>query len=832
MASVAELKREGNKHFDAGDLTKAAACYREGVELFTAERKADASSIDTFAKIAGNLCTCLYQQGDTDGAFTAARAVLSTYPVIPKAYGVIGMCILDRLERQRAELEAAASSTADSTPETLRSDVRRYCVTMNGTECSADDAHTSLIRAVLLAPSLQVSLGPSVELAVRYVSHEMLSCATALERGHLLGGEGGTLLDVCAPAEQHVDPVPTLAAPFTQDLDTAPVMDAVTGRPTGERVPVPAEVKPSAPETGATAAAAALLSRMAQRPREFLFSGDTVKVRVCHNERGGLPRGLVLLRVETGVFAAANWITSEEEERERRTAGAVEVDPSELGLEGQDQEAQLKFMRMDPSSAEASVAPSPVCVQCRRAIPQHAPPLGCEVCGCARYCSPQCEQAHGERHRRYECELFQLLMRCVEESRAPSVDDSARAVYKEEEDSWKTPFFLQRVLPLCISCWGGLQTHAEGWELLHQQLLRPITRGQRTRIPAAVNAALDLLASSCRNDLSGDESFARKKGGKDKREGEEDGGGLLAVWQRLAIVVRLYASPGCAGEEGASLFFPQRLLLRHSCEPNCSWSETHRAIITTRFVFKGEELTMAADEHFPMNWPWQIRQRWWEVKHEVICQCTRCTREGRATNPARGELSTTLTELLLTADQLERPPATGARYKSLSEEQRKLLERFPTHFFHPRVQTAVLASQKKGADPAACAARLRDLRAELEPHVGPTHYLREDIRRALVALAAQAGESDTLSAEGKQSLLYLEAMWPGQTPEKCRAMSDIPTVYGSSRTRKAQHRVKRSERRKAAERLDSAGSAAPEYDYSQGTPVDLFFGSYQSWYYL
>ncbi|EPY35486.1 hypothetical protein AGDE_07298 [Angomonas deanei] len=591
-------------------------------------------------------------------------------------------------------------------------------------------------------------------------------------------------------------------------------------------------------------------------PIDFMLSDQPVPVRVCHSERGGLPRGLTLLRVESA-FAISNWL--------KPKAGPVStvrtgpdlsqgeiihshVDPT-TGLE------MGMVMMPDEHMGQGGEAPASVsCVCCgKEGSGGYAANYSfCQTCEAAAFCSPECRDKYRTRHDKYECPLLVKLREVMTlvrreknaaskpkhkgaNPRVEEIEDEAEAVLEEvKTDSdvlpgsgWTNSHLQRRTLPLTFAVYGGIMNKAPGWEKLLRVVERGVHHQVRCWVPEQTQRVLELMAPEL-------PSF-----NKLPTKGKTEAADFLTT---LFMLTRLYGVPRTDSDTCA--FFVERTYFRHSCEPNCSWSDALRSYTTTRYVYKGEELRQAIDPDFPQHWPLQIRRKWLARHHGFLCKCDRCIREETRLNHARGDLSNDVTEQLLTADALKREGKAA---------------RHPTHHFHSAmhklIPTALLESPKSDA----ARQEMKELAAEMPSYLLHSHYLYEDLRHTLLQIALQENEPETAIKEGRASLLFLEALWPGSIPAKLARMQDLPMVFDTRRRRVQNRQLRRrqdindhksntengeqGEQQASSENTPTRPSSAststkratrlrPQYarDFSEGTVVDQHIGSYHAWY--
>lgn len=806
------LHEKGNALFVDGRYQEATQVFRQAVNDFLQHRTADKAAIEEFVKVAGNLCICYHAMGDFVTCVNTAREMLAIYPIIPKAHGVIGMCIISRLILQEAEERALELDGNQKLPcrtkEEVRRDARRYLVKLGDIQCSVDDAHRCLCRAIVLSDSsLKAALGPYLEATVRWTSEQLLSAGLSLEREL---GEAA-LSCVSAIEENPQDPPALLDTVGVKAAEQRVQVIEATEQVNG---PAGAQGRPveDLPEDEASAilrcieesqqavaedeAAQAMANASTYTATDFLLSGRRVGVRICHAERGGIPRGLTLARAKQP-YAVAPWMQT--------STATVPMTAAPLPI-------SIDTHHVDPVAmgmVESGAAPPLFwCSACGKEVnPLHLSgpvPVGCAACHGVSYCSSACEAIYTERHSRYECPMRLALRRRVDAMEgSASLATPSTSVAEEvmqgdvaPAEAWRSTELHRHTLPLCIAAFSGLCTDAPGSGLLVAQLQRGLPQHLKSLLPAEVLESIACMTSE--EVLNGASPIVVPKT-------IEMLGGASAVLQNLFFIIRLLSERHA--DSCCSAFYTERLLLRHSCEPNCVWSETQRSIVTCRYICKGEELTLAVDPQFPQHWPWQLRQKWWLCYHGASCNCRRCVREAANLNESRGHLSNEVVEKLLTADIPDHPcPSAHHRY--------------PTQYFHRKVQKAV--EQCRGPHPKRTAARrtLESLRQEMGRYLLPTHYLWEDIRQALLTLAVEEEEPAVeLTAEGHQSLLFLEAMWSGGIPAKSQTLHKLPSVFDGCRRRKChpQHQRRRRGRRSNADGQTGATITGGVGDGSGGT---------------
>ncbi|KPA85146.1 hypothetical protein ABB37_01526 [Leptomonas pyrrhocoris] len=898
MASktVAALRQEGNQLFESGKFAEAAGVFRSAVSRFQSDRRSDKAVVDEFVKVAGNLCVCHHAMDDWNTCVSTARELLAIYPIIPKAYAAIGMCIVSRLRQQEAEQQNEDLLNSPNIPprsgEEVRRDARRYLVKLGGVLCTPDDAHTYLCRAILLSDAqLQVALGPYLETAVRWVSEELLSAGLSLEREY---GDG--VLGELSALEFSLGDVPALldTAPVLSEQQSVRVLDANSlalgeGAAAGQRVEELPAVEAEAilrtiregqllahgeeSEAGASDSAAAV--RQVGPPREpidFFLSRKPIPVHVCHAERGGIPRGLTLARA-SGPFAVAQHLQlplpTDLEPLPVGAAAGVGVDgadgsmaaPMVSLLGGVHLEEEVRHVdpsvdgvtvaggggggvhassishaavAMDTLSSTPESPPLLACNACGAEVNPLTlaglPPTGCSTCNGVVYCSAACAAAYRPRHERYECALRVVLQARVAALAAAAI--AAEQSFTQEEAplpagevvpgaGWDSLDLHRRVLPLCVTVYSGLQSRAAESAAVRARVGLGAQRRLVHCLPSDVadtftqwieSGHCSELASNTTSDESngtcedhegatGTAAAATITGlptstldgyGESTFDGTSSSSSLSAMELLHAIFFMVRQHGEDHPESRSSSFYAARLLLRHSCEPNCVWSDTLHGILTARYICKGEELTMAVVDHFPQHWPWQIRQKWFVHHHGVPCQCARCLREGADLNDARGTLSNALVEQLLTGDILDHPCPTPAH-------------QHPTHLFHRQVQRLVEQSKSRHCNIPALLRNIDELRAQLRECVLPSHYLLEDLRRALINVAEREGQTATVTSEGQESLFFWEALWSGAVPAKRLQIRVLPSLFECGRRRRIPPTQQRRRRRTSA----VAGAGAP-----------------------
>ncbi|AYU80429.1 hypothetical protein, unknown function [Leishmania infantum JPCM5] len=904
--TVRALHLEGNKLFEAGRFNEAARAFRDAVDRFQADQLSTKSAVEEFVKVAGNLCVCHHATGNWHECVKAARELLAIYPIIPKAYAAIGMCIVNRLLEQEAEQRAMDAQNSPRMPprssEEVRRDVRRYLVKLGGVVCTADDAHKYLCRAILLSEgALQVPLGPYVETAVRWVSEQLLSAGLSLEREY---GDG-VMGELSVLEESVCDPPPLLdVAPVPIERHSIRVLDAVDmsgTAPEGCRVeelpeaeaegilqaiqegqraargeaadsPSPAAESDAAGTSTATDHSGSIFSNASSRgshaavapPLDYFLSQQRTRVRVCHAERGGIPRGLTLVRASKP-FAIGQHILPAAPADLTAVAGAGVPSPAvPLALPSSTQ-GELALLHADPatsSSAEGAFAlhalssslaqtgsgdalsmrdlptsespPLLMCSACGRELNPvqfaDASPTGCSTCNGVVYCSAACAVAYQDRHDRHECALRLALQRRVEALTAvpPSTDSETPLPVGDvlPGGGWNALDLHRRILPLCIAVYSGLRSRAPGAAEVQAQVERGVQRRLRHALPAEVAETLAEWAKTLESALAASASTTGTASSalppQDEEEGKQRGDqqcdhltdaatptscaaagekpSLAAHLLAIFFIVRLLAVNHA--ESRCNAFYVERLLLRHSCEPNCIWSDTLRGILTARFICKGEEMTMAVDDCFPQHWPWQVRQKWFVYHHGVPCQCARCLREGADLHYSRGMLANAVVEQLLTADVMGHPCPTPAH-------------KHPTHLFHLPVQRLVEQSKSpRQRNVPALLCRLDEMRAEVGKYVLPSHYLLEDIRRAMLNVAEAEGHLTGCTAEAQRSLLFWESQWAGAIPAKAQRLRLLPSVFECGRRRKPHPHQQLRRRRNTRQPATSASALAEQL---QGT---------------
>lgn len=911
MPTLQQLCDEGKAHYEAGRVAAAIEAYQAATELFVDQRSTEPAAVEAFVRAAGNLCVCHETSGDLEACFRSARETLGIYPVIPKAYAAIGVCIMQRLKQQ--EEAAAASQSADAalpppSPEDRRADPLRYITRLGGVLCSVDEAHACLSRAVLLSEGgLQASLGPHLEAAVRLISAQFISAAHAVQWAHR-GAEAGALLASLCPPEQLLMPG---AAPVF--LATAPAAVRDTVKAIDPRNPRTAGAALPRQEAAAVIAHAARMAREEQRqqqqeggegesggahpggplpiqPVDFMLSGKPMAVRVCHSERGGLPRGVTLVRVDRP-FAVAAWLTPSPNDGGDHAppllAGAqpgsrVEVLPDSDGtltvthidpttttttttggtpLQQPSTEEVMRHMEAaigQSSSGGGMMAPKTVyCSCCGREVPMPAmmagAASGCGACGSVLYCSADCEAQYADRHERFECALrvkLQSIVMTADQQSWQQETQPAKLIDEVPGSAWSARHFLCHVLPLAIAVYSGVCARAAGYERVAAQVAKGVHRYLLAGIPPAAAQAITELATLVDPAAVAVDAVDGAPAAVESAEG---------VLRAIVLLARLHQCPppfftatdAERAEHPFCFLYGERLLFRHSCEPNCTWSNATRTIVTSRLVYKGEELTAAVDGNegsssggsstaaaFPQHWPWQIRAKWLMRHHAIGCVCLRCERECDSLVPARGDLSADLVEQLLTGDRLRRPAIPEAATAN-----------HPTQHFHPsthRVIAQSLAAATAGG-PAEIKRALMMLEAATRAaavSLLPSHYLLEDLRAAAARIAAlDTSSEDGLAlccSLGRESLSFYEALWAGAIPAKVAIMAQLRPLVVSSPNAGRRAQLQPQQQQQTPTEDGASGEKAaksrrrrperPPPNYAEGSLAEHFYGSYQSWY--
>ncbi|AIN99902.1 hypothetical protein LPMP_282700 [Leishmania panamensis] len=916
--TVRALHLEGGQLFEAGCFAEAARVFRGAVDRFQADRLSTKLAVEEFVKVAGNLCVCYHSAGDWHECVKAARELLAIYPIIPKAYATIGMCIVSRLLEQEAEQQAADAQSSSRMPprsgEEVRRDARRYFVKLSDVVCTADDAHKYLCRAILLSEgALQVSVGPYVETAVRWVSEQLLSAGLSLEReyGDQVIGELSVLEESVCDAPPLLDLAPvqierhSIGVVDATDMSSAgadgtvPEGHRVEGLPEteaglilhaiqeGQRAAWGEAADLSSPDSSSLVAendaagksttsnpSSSIIGNTSSSgshapvtpPLEYFLSRRRTRVRVCHSERGGIPRGLTLARASEpfavgqhilpvppadlpaaairgapSAARAAPLLFSTQEE-----LVSLHVDPASLS----NAESALSLTALSSSLAQtgggggaglsmgglatAELPPFLTCNACGRELnPVHlsdASPTGCPTCHGVVYCSAACAVVYRDRHDRHECALRLALQRRAAALAAmqPSTDAETLLPFGDvlAGGGWNVLDLHRRVLPLCITVYSGLRSNAPSAVEVRAQVQRGVQRRLRHALPVEVADTLAVWVNVLESTVAAPASTTGTtwsvpllQDGENERCGDQRHNDLadaatttscaaaaeepcladhlLAIFFMVRLLAVNHAESRC------STFYMERLLLRHSCEPNCIWSDTLRGILTARFICKGEELTMALDDCFPQHWPWQIRQKWFVHHHGVPCQCARCLREGANLNHGRGMLSNEVIEQLLTADVMGHPCPTPAHKN-------------PTQLFHLQLQKLVEESkspQQRNVPALLC--RLDEMRAEVGKYVLSSHYLLEDIRLAMLNAAETEGHLAGCVLEAQRSLLFWESHWTGAIPAKSQRLRLLPSVFDCGRRRRLHvHQQRRRPRHVGPPVATAATSAEQPHDGS------------------
>ncbi|CAG9570530.1 conserved hypothetical protein [Leishmania major strain Friedlin] len=323
-------------------------------------------------------------------------------------------------------------------------------------------------------------------------------------------------------------------------------------------------------------------------------------------------------------------------------------------------------------------------------------PSTCTACNMVVYCSPACADAHREQHERFEC------------ARMTRLSDMMQGIEARKLD---VPEQFFELAYHCITTLAGIKAKRAGHERVLTltahvdeviQSLHPIGplmcdlfKGEER--PATLYTIIGVL---CCNALE------------------------LADPSGLGVAQALHA-----GNSIASFF-------NHSCTPNCAIDTVRHAIVTTRTIHVGEELSIA---YIPqLYWPTRLRRERLSESYYFVCRCQRC--ESSNKDPFERALS------------MELPTA----------------RREATKHFHPIVQTtcATVRSRMVGDVSQKDADELSKLLRELSTHLFPFHYLCHEVRNCLSFVYAVLGQTRECLCSCLDELLMWECILPGALPVK------------------------------------------------------------------
>ncbi|AYU77068.1 hypothetical protein, conserved [Leishmania donovani] len=323
-------------------------------------------------------------------------------------------------------------------------------------------------------------------------------------------------------------------------------------------------------------------------------------------------------------------------------------------------------------------------------------PSTCTTCNMVAYCSPACADAHREQHERFECARMRRLSDMMEGIEARKLD---------------VPEQFFELAYHCITTLAGIKAKRPG----HERVLT---------LTAHVDEVIQSLhpIGPLMSDLF---------------KGEEETATLYTIIGVLCCNALEVTDPSGlgvaqalhAGNSIASFF-------NHSCTPNCAIDTVRHAIITTRTIHVGEELSIA---YIPqLYWPTRLRRERLSEGYYFVCRCQRCQSSNK--------------------DPFER--ALGMELPTARRDA--------TKHFHPIVQTACATVRSRMVDDVSQkdADELSKLLSDLSTHLFPFHYLCHEVRNCLSFVYAVLGQTRECLCSCLDELLMWECILPGALPVK------------------------------------------------------------------
>ncbi|KAG5484530.1 hypothetical protein LSCM1_07906 [Leishmania martiniquensis] len=322
--------------------------------------------------------------------------------------------------------------------------------------------------------------------------------------------------------------------------------------------------------------------------------------------------------------------------------------------------------------------------------------LTCTTCHMVAYCCPACADAHREQHEKFECAWMRRLSEMMGGIETRQLD---------------VPEQFFELAYHCITTLAGIKAKREG----HERVLSLTSHANEV-----IQSLYPIGPLIC-----------------DLFKGEEEAATLytiIGVLRCNALEVADRSGLGVAqalycGSEITSFF-------NHSCTPNCAIDTVGHAIITTRTVHIGEELTIA---YIPqLYWPTHLRRERLSECFYFVCRCPRCQKGDK--EPFERALS------------MERPHAPKDATKHL----------------HPKVQIACATIRSRMAADVSQkdADELSKLLSDLLEQLFPFHYLCHEVRNCLSFVHAVLGQTRQCLCSCLDELLLWECLLPGGLPVK------------------------------------------------------------------
>lgn len=338
-----------------------------------------------------------------------------------------------------------------------------------------------------------------------------------------------------------------------------------------------------------------------------------------------------------------------------------------------------------------------------------AVPLKCATCNLVAYCSPACAEAHHAQHEQYECARMTRLSHMMEGIEARKID---------------APEVFFELAYHCITTLAAIKAKREG----HDRVLN-----LSAHVDEVIQSLHPIGPLIC-----------------DLFKGEED---IQTLYRTIGVLRcnALEVSDSSGLGVGQALHVGRNVasFFNHSCTPNCAIDPVRHAIVTSRTIHIGEELTIA---YMPqLYWPTRLRRERLSEGYYFVCRCPRCVKCD--------------VEPFERAISMELP--TGRRDA--------------TKHYHPIVQTACAAVRARMVDEVSQkdADDLGKLLAELLKHLFPFHYLCHEVRNCLSFVHAVLGQTMECLRSCLDELLMWECLVPGALPvKKMKIQNALECVQG------------------------------------------------------
>ncbi|GET86841.1 hypothetical protein, conserved [Leishmania tarentolae] len=320
----------------------------------------------------------------------------------------------------------------------------------------------------------------------------------------------------------------------------------------------------------------------------------------------------------------------------------------------------------------------------------------CTNCNMVAYCSSACADAHRMQHDAFECARMRRLLNMMEgiEPRKLNVPEQ---------------FF--ELAYHCITTLAGIKAKRPG----HERVLT-----LTAHVDEVIQSLHPIGPLVC-----------------DLYKGEEDTSTLFTIVGVLCCNSMQVTEPSGlavaqalhAGNSVASFF-------NHSCMPNCAIDTVRHAIVTTRTIHVGEELTIA---YIPqLYWPTRLRREQLSRDYYFVCRCQRC-------------------------ENSDKDPFERALSKELPTARKDA-----TKYFHTIVQGTCATVRSRTVDDVSDkdAEELKKLLSDLLVHLFPFHYLCHEVRNCLSFVYAVLGQTENCLSSCLEELLMWECILPGALPVK------------------------------------------------------------------